>query len=192
VGLRRVAVAIALTCAAAGAPYQVFEDGALGLCCELPAGHQIERLGPAAGVATNVARITWAEGDYAGAETVISALAAGEGLYLMALGNARARGEAADYQLAVIPFARGDLEKFGADDGFAITYLEGTPLAGEERRHDVLFFAAGPRRITMDFSYPNAAADHFKEITAHVIDTIVIRTAEKAGPPAGEPPAAKE
>jgi len=192
VGLLRVITAVILTGAAAGARYQAFDDGALGFNCELPAGYRVERLGPAAGVVADVASFTWPEGEYAGVGIVASARPAGEGLYLLALNDARARGEAADYELAVVPFTPAAIEKSGADEGFAVTYTESGLLPADTRRHDIIYFSAGPRRIMVDVSYLNGVADRCQEIAAHIVDTIVIRTAEKAGAPAGEPPAAKE
>lgn len=176
----------------ASAQYQSWDSPGSGIGFELPAAFSAEITGPAAGVPAEVTRITWGEGEYAGAEVIVGICESGVGLYLTALADARARGEAADYELPVTPFSGGDLETIGADDGFAVTYAEGGALAADERRHDLLYFASGLRRITIDIGYPGSGAERFQEITAHIVDTIVIRAVETAAPPAGESPAAKE
>jgi len=182
----RIAVAAALwaTCWAsgvAGAEYELWENGAVGVSCEVPPGFDVRESVPGGQAPAKTVRLEWGDGSYEGLQLLVVRREARYDDAAVAAGLFQRRvGASASFEAEGEVLSPPELAAAGADDGFRAAYALTENEGGS--RLDVLFLSAGDRRYRVEISYPAASALQLGAVAAKILGTFkIVPAAETAG-----------
>lgn len=142
-----------MTPGVAAAEYELWENVAVGVSCEVPPGFDVWESGPGEKAPARAVRLEWGDGPYEGLrllavrrEATYDDAAVTAGLFQRRIGAAafEAEGEV---------LSPAELAAAGADDGVRAAYA--LTESGEGSRLEVMFLSAGDRRYRVEVSYPS-------------------------------------
>jgi hypothetical protein len=180
----RIAVAAALsatlaTSAAAAAEFELWENGTVGVSCEVPAGFDVWEPVNGESAPAKTVRLEWGDGPYEGLRLLVVRREARYDDVAVTAGLFQRRvGVSAEFEAEGEPLNHEELVAAGADDGLRALYVL-SENEGESRL-DVLFLAAGDRGYRVEISYPVASALELGAAAERMLETFKIMPAEEA------------
>jgi len=193
----RIAVAAALwaTCLAPGvaaAEYESWENGAVGVSCEVPPGFDVRESVPGEKAPAETVRLEWGDGPYEGLRLLVVRREARYENAAVAAGLFQRRvGASAAFEAEGEALSPAELAAAGADDGLRAAYVLTEKEGGS--RLEVLFLSAGDWRYRVEITYPAASELQLGAVAAKILGTFkIMPAAGTAGKEPAEAGGAKE
>jgi hypothetical protein len=169
----------------AAAEYESWENGAVGVSCELPPGFDVRESVPGEKAPAETVGLEWGDGPYEGLRLLaVRREARYENVAVTAGLFQRRVGASAAFEAEGEALKPAELAAAGADDGLRAAYVL-TEREGANRL-EVLFLSAGAWRYRVEISYPAASEPQLGAVAARILGTFKIMPAAET---AGEEPA---